>query len=114
MRLRAFKAITVLEVYSGFVLEDGGGFGNVHDVMDHFWPGIMTLGCAAMSETAKKEVLRQHPELEKLGLPTEKNWKAWRGRSLAKLPPTLELEGPLVLDEAEMLPLIARAFGKQT
>jgi len=46
---RTFKTIAVLEVYGGLVLEDGG-FGDVQDVMDHFWPGIMTLGCAAMGE----------------------------------------------------------------
>ena len=42
---KAFDSLAVAGVYTGMVLEEGGG---IHEVMDHLYPGIMTLGTAVM------------------------------------------------------------------
>ena len=110
MASKSFKTVAVLGIYSGLVLEKGG-FGEMHEVMDHFYPGIMTLGAAMMGERGAEEVVRQHPELVKVGLPagspyvgkhSKLGWKAWRDKALTKLPPKLVLEGPLEVDHAEI------------
>lgn len=122
MAFKSFKTVTVLGIYSGLVLEEGG-FGGMHEVMDHFYPGIMTMGAAMMGERGAKEVVRQHPELVKVGLPkgspyegkhSKLGWKAWRDKALASLPPTLKLKGPLEVDHTEIRAEIQASSGKRT
>jgi len=80
------------------VLYDGG-FNGIHEVMDHFYPGIMTIGCAAMGKDAAKEIQEQLPELASKLVPfQEGKWKEWSEKVLSQLPETMELEGPLVVD----------------
>lgn len=108
---KSFKTTAVLGVYTGMLLE-AGGFGGIHEVLNHFYPGIMTIGCAVMGPTAQKEVLRQHPELEVLGLPTDSDWEAWLARVLPELPSELELNGPLSISDQEIGEKF-KAFGER-
>lgn len=91
---KEFDTLAVLGVYTGRVLEEGGMNG-IHEVMDHFYPGIMTIGLAVMADRAKEEVLAQHPELAELPECTGESYKDFVIEALKKLPKTLPLEGPL-------------------
>lgn len=57
---KAFDIEDVLTVVTGVMLRKGADF---QGVMDHLYPGIMTIGCAAMWPTAAEEIQRQHPKL---------------------------------------------------
>lgn len=59
---KQFKTLAVVGAYSGRLLEHGC-FGDIHDVFDHLYPGIMTLGVAAMADNASRELLIQEPRL---------------------------------------------------
>jgi cytochrome b subunit of formate dehydrogenase len=50
----------VLTVVTGIQLVKGGDF---QAVMDVLFPGIFTIGCAAMQPKAAEEIQRQHPKL---------------------------------------------------
>jgi hypothetical protein len=100
---KVFPADVVLSAYSGrFVCKD---FGDVHELMDLFYPGIMTLGLAAMSTRAAAELRRQFPILGDVPAFREP-WQEWKIAALAVLPPTFEVTGPHELPEGE----IERAF----
>lgn len=92
--MKQFSTLAVLGVATGIVLEDGG-FSGIHEVMDHFYPGIMTLGCAAMSEQAAREVKRQIPHISALGPCTSENWKEYAGRAVDVLGERLSIDGPV-------------------
>ncbi len=99
MTSKEFPTLAVMGVYTGFVLGKGpDGFAGIHEIMDHFYPGIMTIGVAAMSEDAADEVAFQRPEVKNVpGDP--KDWEAYAAACLAALGPTLKLDGPLNTDE---------------
>lgn len=89
----------VLGVYTGRALGDadgGNGMKQIHEVMDHFYPGIMTLGIAHMAKTASKEVLRQVPAVADLAQPED--WAAgyseYLKQGIAKFGETIMLDGP--------------------
>ncbi len=90
---KPLPTLGVLGVYTGLVLKQGG-FSEIHDVMDHLYPGIMTLGCAHMAGTARKEVLRQHPEFAELPECDSGNWEQFASDALAKFGPTIDVVGP--------------------
>ena len=93
MRIRkAMPTLGVLGVYTGRVLKEHG-FGEIHEVFDHFYPGIMTLGCAAMAEDAAAEVARQVPGC--VPWKDDDDWQEYARRGLEAFGPTIELDGPL-------------------
>lgn len=57
---QACKIQDVLTVVTGIMLERGADFQGVMDVL---YPGIMTIGCAAMRSHAADEICRQHPKM---------------------------------------------------
>jgi hypothetical protein len=94
---KSFKTVDVLGLWTGVVLSDEG-FGPIHEIMDHFYPGIMTIGCAVMANDASKEVEKQLPELKKQDPLGKQHWREWLKDTLPKLPKTLELDGPVTVD----------------
>ncbi len=91
MSKKYFPTLAVLGAYSGICLD---GFSGIHEVFDHFYPGIMTLGVASMAKTGSKEILRQHPEISELPECTQKNWREYSRIALEKFGSTMGLEGP--------------------
>jgi len=61
LREKTFSIAALLSVTTGTLLTPS--FGDVHEVFDHLYPGIMTLGVALMADKAAARVLEQHPEL---------------------------------------------------
>lgn len=93
MTQRELPTLGVLGIATGKVLEDGG-FAKIHEALDHLYPGIMTIGCAAVAQTAAKEVMRQHPEISDLGECTSDNYVDYARRALDKFGPSIILDGP--------------------
>ena len=56
-----FKIEAVLSAITGTLLCD---FGDMHEVYDHYYPGIMTLGVALMADQCRERVLEEHPGLK--------------------------------------------------
>lgn len=71
MLKKSFPIENVLTVFTGVCMKSG--IGMAQDVFDHLYPGIMTLGCAAMQPRAARELLRQHPWLGDVPQPAEWN-----------------------------------------
>jgi hypothetical protein len=59
---KTFRMVALAGVVTGVVLEPKG-FGAISEVFEHLFPGIYTLGIAAMADTAAAEVRRQVPAL---------------------------------------------------
>lgn len=95
---KSFRITPIMGVVSGIVLEDGGWV-DMQEVMNHFFPGIMTMGAVVMSPVAKEAILEQHPFLASVPLPTPATYKQWVQEEMSKLPAYLDLEGPLKVDE---------------
>lgn len=111
---KSFRIESVLGIVTGFVLEDGG-FGGMQELMDHFYPGIMTIGCAAMSPAAKAEILRQHPKLREVavhcpegGRLTSEQIADFLRYARVCVGDTLEIQGPLEVSSDEA----AKAFSE--
>ena len=94
MILKPFGTLGVLGVVTGIVLEERG-FGTIHEVMDHLFPGIMTIGCAVMSIRARDEILRQHPEFAALPECTPENWQQWAEDAIKRFGQTIDISGPM-------------------
>lgn len=119
MALKAVSAAAIGGIVTGVVLETGG-FGPIQDAMAHFWPGIMTVGCAAMADNAREEVLRQSPataayyEQHPLGRGddeiTVEQCDEWLAGFIAAVGESVNLEGPINVSRTE----IATAFEKLT
>ena len=90
---KPMPTLGVMGVYTGILLKQGG-FGEIHEVMDHFYPGIMTIGVAMMADTAKREVLRQRPECLKLPDCEDIGYERFAARALATFGESIELDGP--------------------
>lgn len=90
---KALPTLGVLGLYTGIYLKS---FSEIHETLDHFYPGIMTIDCAMMMPTGSKEVLRQVPAVAEIPQPTD--WKAgyaeYARLGLEKFGPTIELDGP--------------------
>jgi hypothetical protein len=87
---KTFSTAAVLGVYTGRIL-NSDGFAPIHEVMDFFFPGIMTLGCAHMLDVASAEVARQYPDVVDLGPCTETNYQEYYGDALVKYGTTMAL-----------------------
>lgn len=98
-----FPVAAVGGVCTGICLNS---FSGIHEVMDHLYPGIMTIGCAAMMTRARDELYRQHPKLREFvrvnGIP-EGAEQAATFRQLLRMHfgETLSTEGPVEVSEAE-------------
>jgi hypothetical protein len=90
---KEMPTLGVLGVATGILLKQGG-FGEIHEVFDHLYPGIMTLGVAHMSGTASREILRQVPGIADLGECNGENYERYAHAGLAKFGPTILVEGP--------------------
>lgn len=90
---KRFDATTVLEVVTGRCLQENG-MSNLHELMDHFYPGIMTIGCAVMLPVAKEEIVRQHPVLAEIDAFNEDDFKMWLQHVLEVIPREFEITGP--------------------
>ena len=82
----------VVGVATGFTLKENAMI-EIHEVMDHLYPGIMTIGIAMMAESAKEEVLAQIPELRELPQCTAENYQEVAQIALEKFGPTVLLFG---------------------
>lgn len=105
---KQFRTIDVLTVLTGIKLSQDADF---HIVMDHFFPGIMTIGCAMMQPKAAAVIEDQLLEQD-LSTPnfkcTSGNYKEWLNSALEVLPEFIEIEGPFGISEEE----IEEAFSK--
>lgn len=101
---KTFPTLSVAEVYSGFVLQQPSG---IHELMDHLYPGIMTIGTAAMQPVASKYLLEQLPQLADIDPPVDgDDWKEYAKRVVKTLGDTLDVPGPHDVDDA----VIGKAF----
>lgn len=96
---KSFPIFPVMGVVTGIVLEENG-FQGIHELMDHFFPGIMTMGAAIMMPVAKEEILKQHPFLKDISECTKDNYKKWIEEEMKKLPAFLDITGPVHVDSA--------------
>lgn len=87
---KSFPTLAVLGAYTGIVLEERG-FGGIHEVFDFFYPGIMTLGVAAMSENIKQLLLANVPELEGWNDVSRLGWEKFAKEALAHFGETISL-----------------------
>lgn len=100
---KKFKTLAVVGAHSGKLLEHGG-FGDIHDVFDHLYPGIMTLGVAAMADSAARELLAQEPRLmmfdevayQKLGIDSFKH------AAIGVLGESVEIDGPVHVSKTDI------------
>lgn len=92
---KPFPTLAVVGVYTGKLLEEGG-FHKIHEVFDHLYPGIMTLGLSAMWAKTQALLAVQIPALLTLPQPDfsnkqtlEADLRAFVSVCLAKFGPTL-------------------------
>lgn len=96
---KEFPTLAVMGVLTGIVLEERG-FGGIHEVFDFFYPGIMTLGVAAMSPKAAAEVKRQLPEAPEME--EGEDYRVYAKRAIKALGKTVSLTGPHDVNDAEI------------
>lgn len=99
MTRKAFNTLAVFGVVTGRLLDTRpGAFAEIHEVMDHFYPGIMTIGMAAMLHNGQKIVEQQVPRVKDFPFPETDNPVAALPEYNAKLVeafgPTIEIDGP--------------------
>lgn len=95
---KTFKAIVLLQAATGRVLPPGT-MSDVHEFFDHLYPGIMTLGLAAMTPYTQQHVVKEFPILGELPKFTDENWPHTTVEALEMLPESFEVEGPLAISE---------------
>ena len=92
MNVKAFPTLAVLGVWSGVCLER---FSDIAEVMDHLYPGIMTMRQAMMQPQAAAIIAAQHPELSGLPDIAEVGWRDFvASPEVSALGPTLDVSGP--------------------
>ncbi len=64
---KEFSLGALLSVTTGMLLTES--FGDVHEVFDHFYPGIMQMGMVEMGDQARDRVYEQHPSLSDVKAP---------------------------------------------
>ncbi|HEU4368307.1 MAG TPA: hypothetical protein VFV05_08800 [Methylomirabilota bacterium] len=99
---RSFPTLAVVGTYTGRLLVPGG-FGDIHDVMNHLYPGIMTMGLAAMAEHAARHLGEHVPGLRDLPAYDEDAGPgAYADLAVERLGPTLLVPGPANTSNAEI------------
>lgn len=71
------------------------GMAGIHEVFDHLYPGIMTLGMAAMSDPASKYLGDRIVGLTDLPKITRDNFREIGKLALEKFGQTIEVDGPI-------------------
>jgi hypothetical protein len=89
---KAFPTLGVVGAYTGCVVCPVSA---IHEVFDHLYPGIMTLGLAAMAEPAKTYLGATIPTLATLPAVTPENYQEVAALALAQFGPTMEVDGPI-------------------
>jgi hypothetical protein len=89
---KTFPTLAVVCAYTGFVLYENG-FSGIHEVFDFFYPGIMTLGVAMMSDKIQPLLTANCPALSELKREDVEvlGWQEFASRAIEKLGETLEL-----------------------
>ncbi len=96
---RIFGIDAVLSVVTGVLMAEKG-FNAVHEIMDLFFPGVMTLGTAAMLPEAQDYIFKKYPFLKDLPPVGSDNWEGWLAERKKELPLQLTLAGPLDVPES--------------
>ena len=91
---KEFPTTAVLGLYVGRVLTEEG-FGPIHAVADHLYPGIMTHSIPGLADSMCREVGRQYPTLARLPPCTEKNYVRWTKERIKEFGETMTVEGPI-------------------
>lgn len=100
MGKKSFPTLAVLGVYTGYCL---GDFSDIAEVMDHLYPGVMTMGQAAMQPRAAQVIERQHGQLAELPNIAAMGWRAFVASDAVKaLGPTLDVIGPDDVSDLEV------------
>jgi hypothetical protein len=102
---KTFRIVPVLGILTGRVLEEDG-YSSIHELMDHFFPGIMTMGSVIMQPIARRAITEQYPFLKDISIPGE-DWEGWLKKELPRLPGWLDLTGPIEVDPKERIELAA-------
>lgn len=66
--IKTFPTSAVLATFSGRVLVN---FSEIHHLLDHLYPGIMTIGCAMVLPAARTTIERQHPGIDQISPPQD-------------------------------------------
>lgn len=94
---KPFSTLAVVGAWSGVLLEEKG-FGRIHEVFDHLYPGIMTLGLVAMADSTTSYLAKTIPGLLDLPSINRENYQSISGLAFAKFAPTIMVEGPIDAD----------------
>ncbi len=108
---KTFSTEAVFTVVTGIVLCD---YGLAAEVMDHLYPGIMTIGQAAMQGHASEAIQLQHPKMREFlrtATPAKEDWQAFNTEAKLHFGSELEIEGPLNPSNETISEAFA-AFGK--
>ena len=107
MAKKQFPMHAALTIWTGRVC---GDFGEAHMLMDHFFPGIMTIGMAAMAYRGKAEVEAQFPRITEAAF-LKDDWSQ-QGviNAIQHLGGTIELEGPIDVPQEEAEAAFDKAF----
>ena len=104
---KAFKTEDVFTVVTGIMLSQPS---NYHQLMDHLYPGIMTIGTAAMQPHASAAIKSQHPRMAEF-LRTAcdpKDYEEFNQLSRVCFGSEMEIDGPLEVEDG----VISAAFDK--
>lgn len=104
---KSFPMHAALTIWTGRVC---GDFGEAHNLMDHFFPGIMTIGMAAMSERGKAEVESQFPRIAEAAFLRDDWSQQGVINAVQQLGSEIELEGPIDVPKAEAEAAFDRFF----
>lgn len=91
---KKLQTLGVVGAYSGRLLKERG-FGEIHEVFDHLYPGIMTVGVAAMSDDTKKYLGQDVPALLEIPSITKENFEEVAAWCLDRFGPEIDVEGPI-------------------
>lgn len=110
METKPFPTADVMTVATGIKLADDADF---HSVMDHLFPGIMTIVCAAMQPRAAQELKRQHPKIsEIMRIESPKNYGAFLSLATVCFGDTLAVSGPIEVSDDEVQAAFDALAGK--
>lgn len=93
--IKDLPTLGVVGVFTGRLLKQEDGMAEIHQVMDHLYPGIMTLGIAAMQPAAAKYLGDHVPKLRELPACTRGNHADVARVALERFGETIRVEGPI-------------------
>lgn len=90
---KTFSTLAVVGAWSGRLLV-AGGFSDIHEVMDFFYPGCMAHNLPSLHPRVAEEILRQHPSLADLPPITSENFEAVAAQALKDFGLMMSLTAP--------------------